>query len=301
MSDNNILTINCYFITNGITCYDIVNLINQKDILSKVGITSISNNKDSFLSDMGVYNIKELSKKHDIKKIIEYSDFIGSSLLKSSIETSLLYSKNNNKSNFFNNKNFDININENKKLFDNKKNNQNKKLFDNKKKNYNNKLNDINWSILNNAIKNKLNINNNPKKFIKSIYTKLIKKIYVNYKKEYNMTFFTNIQFIIELLKLFKKKLDNNDILNITNNGIIQLTFKYNIKSFNNILNDYKIIHPTNLFHPLYYTINDDYYYKFNNDEYPLNYKKINKKLLTKDLIKRCENYKKISKKISDK
>jgi hypothetical protein len=189
---------------------------------------------------------------------------------------------------YFNNKNFDVNS-DNKNIFDNKQ--------INRKKNYNNKLNDLNWSIVNSSIKNKFYLNSNPKNFMKYIYTKLIKKIYVNNKNEYNMTFFTDIGFIIKLLKLFRKKLNNNIVLNITHNGVIKFIFKYNIKSFDNNFDKFDIIHPTNSFHPLYNTINNDYYYKFNN--FPLNYKKIDKKLLTYDLIKRCENYKKIYKKLS--
>ena len=87
------IVINCYFITNSLTCYDLINLINQKDVFSQIGLTSLPNPQDSFLSNIGLAQTNILSKNYEIKKIINDSDLVGSSILKSSIENALILYK----------------------------------------------------------------------------------------------------------------------------------------------------------------------------------------------------------------
>ena len=94
------IIINCYFITNSLTCNDLINLINKKDIFSQMGLTSLPNPQDSFLSNIGLEQTNILSKNYEIKKILNNSDLVGTSILKSSIENALILYKNTNKNIF---------------------------------------------------------------------------------------------------------------------------------------------------------------------------------------------------------
>ena len=78
-----IINVKCYFVTNSLTCYDLITLINKQDFLSKIGATSIPNPQDSFLSNIGLKQTNILSKNYEMKKIIDNSDFVGTSILKS--------------------------------------------------------------------------------------------------------------------------------------------------------------------------------------------------------------------------
>ena len=180
------IIINCYFITNSLTCNDLINLINKKDIFSQMGLTSLPNQQDSFLSNIGLEQTNILSKNYEIKKILNNSDLVGTSILKSSIENALILYKNTNKNIFplpFMSKNH--NESKNKELRVLKKHfnknissknsfsnddfdlNKDKKFWNDvlnaskKRKNpYNDKLSDLKWSVINSAIKNKMNIEN---------------------------------------------------------------------------------------------------------------------------------------------
>lgn len=312
--EKNKININCYFITNGITCNDLVKLINNKNLLSKVGITGIKYNNNSFLSDIGLTQTKILLNNKIIKEIIEETDFVGTSMLNSSIENSLIlykntnitiyplpflsennnnikkiYQKNKNKNinELFDNKNFEINMDEN--------NNKNKKI--NRKKNYDKKLNDINYSLIDNIKKIKININQDVNKFMKIIYPKIIKKLLKNKKREYNLVFFVDIKFIYNLIIKYKK-LNKETIENIKHNGVIKINYEYDIVLNKNTYKNNEIIFPTYLNHNGYKIIDDEYYYEYKNMSYPLKYAKIEDKYIIEDLFKRCENYKKIIKHI---
>ena len=172
------IIINCYFITNSLTCNDLINLINKKDIFSQMGLTSLPNPQDSFLSNIGLEQTNILSKNYEIKKILNNSDLVGTSILKSSIENALILYKNTNKNIFplpFMSKNH--NESKNKELRVLKKHfnknissknsfsnddfdlNKDKKFWNDvlnaskKRKNpYNDKLSDLKWSVINSAI-----------------------------------------------------------------------------------------------------------------------------------------------------
>ena len=318
------IVINCYFITNSLTCYDLINLINQKDVFSQIGLTSLPNPQDSFLSNIGLAQTNILSKNYEIKKIINDSDLVGSSILKSSIENALILYKNTNKNifplpfmskNHYDGrdtllkglkKNFNKNISSKNAFSNNNFNlNKNKKFWDDvlnkskrRKNPYNDKLSDLKWSVINSALKNKMNINYNPKKFMSVVYHKLIKKIYLKNKDEYNLTFFTNIRFIVDLLKMFKKKLDEDTLINLKHNGVIHLQFNYNMLLKTNKLKNYNIIFPTKSNYGEYNVKNGEFYFEYERREYPLNYKKIEQKNILEHLLLRCDNYKNIAKKI---
>lgn len=321
----NKVSINCYFITNALTCNDLVELINKQSLLSQIGITGLKINYDSFISDIGLKQIEILEKNKMIKNILHNSDLVGTSILKSSIENGLLLYKNTNKTiyplpflalnhndsgnkelrnlkksftkddkkNVFNNNNF--NVESNKKYWNNVVNKSKQR-----KSPYNLKLNHLNWGILNSAIKNRLNINYNPKLFMKELFPKLLKKVLIKGKSEYNFTFFVNIKFILELLRLHKKKLDSECVIDIRHNSVIHLKFNYNLDLMKNRFEEYEILFPTKQNHDGYNLMDNNYYYKFNKHYYPINYKKIEKKHLIKESIIRCENHKKIIKKIKN-
>lgn len=321
------IIINCYFITNSLTCNDLINLINKKDIFSQMGLTSLPNPQDSFLSNIGLEQTNILSKNYEIKKILNNSDLVGTSILKSSIENALILYKNTNKNIFplpFMSKNH--NESKNKELRVLKKHfnknissknsfsnddfdlNKDKKFWNDvlnaskKRKNpYNDKLSDLKWSVINSAIKNKMNINYNPKKFMNLIYHRLLKKIYLKNKDEYNLTFFTNIQFIVDLLKIYKKKLDKETIINLRHNGVIHIEFKYNMLLKSNKFVNYDVIFPTKTNYNDYSIKDGEFYFEFNRKEYPLNIKKFNQNDILEHLLLRCDNFKNIVKKIKKK
>ena len=133
------------------------------------------------------------------------------------------------------------------------------------------------------------------------IYHRLLKKIYLKNKDEYNLTFFTNIQFIVYLLKIYKKKLDKETIINLRHNGVIHIEFKYNMLLKSNKFVNYYVIFPTKTNYNDYSIKDGEFYFEFNRKEYPLNIKKFNQNDILEHLLLRCDNFKNIVKKIKKK
>lgn len=313
MSEN-VITIDTYWVTTGLSCSEVLELKGKTESLFKKVDRKSIDYYDPFVSNIGLKQTNILASNQVMKKVISESDFIGTSVLKRSIESALILYKNTNKplyplpligkvdskklakdygklkkefnrvnmnEDLFSNK--DFNINENKQFWNDVKN-----KAKSRKKPYNDKLSDINWTILNSALKNKISLNYDPKMFMKLIYPKIIKKVYSPNKDNYKLVFFANINFISDILRLNKKKISKEQLLTLKHNGVLNIQFKYNVRSNKNSYEYNKTVFPTRDNHDGYELKDDEYYYEYNNDYYPLNYKKISKDLLMNDLLLRC-------------
>lgn len=329
MSNN--VNININFVTNGFTCGDILRTVSKYKSLSVLSNLGIENTigklaHDSFLSDLGLKQTTILSKNNAMNSIIDESDFIGTSFLSKSIETGLILFKNTNKiiypmpflghkktiflsknkqerksfkalkKNFTQNDiNTDylntFNINKNKEFW-------NKVIDETKKRklSYNDKLSDLNWSLLNSALKKKMDLSMNIKQF-----EKILKKIIHNLLKKdsslkvLNLTFITTPDFILSFLKHIRQNINElNTITKILPTSLFKVNAVYN--KFNNNIefenSNYMYPTPSNYNGLIFKHIDENFYFKFEGEEFPLQINDIKKDDLIIKIAERCPNFK---------
>ena len=335
MYNENTVKINLNFITNGVTCAELLQMIQGSSSVSLLSRFGLGNDiekvaSDSFLSDLGLEQTSILANNEDVGKLLRKSDFIGTSVLSKSIETGLILLKNTNKNihplPFLGEKvvskgkkervskdsyrSLKKNFTKDKSLQDNKYEsfeydmNKNKKFWYNvkteslkRKQDYNDKLPDITWDIMDMSLKRIKNISFNIKKF-----NKLLSKIIANIMKkgiedEVNLTIVTNIEFIQDYMKMYAKSgLKAKKYNNLKHCGVVRLTYEYNPFKKTMLFDECDIVYPTSNNHFGLIFQDSEYYYIFKGQRIPLQMKNITKDLLVKDIIQRCPNLKKYEK-----
>ena len=339
MSNENIVKVNLNFITNGVTCAELLQMIqgsSSSSLLSRVGLGDDIKKvaSDSFLSDLGLKQTSILANNEEVESLLRKSDFVGTSVLSKSIETGLILLKNTNKNihplPFLGEKvvskgkkervskdsyrNLKKNFTKDKSLKDNKYEsfeydmNKNKKFWYNvkteslkRKQDYNDKLPDITWDIMDMSLKRIKNISFNVQKF-----NKLLSKIIANIMKkgvedEVNLTIVTNIEFVQSYMKMYAKSgLKAKIYNNLRHCGVVCLTYEYNPFKKTMLFDESDVVYPTPQNFSGLMVEDSEYYYKFKGQKIPLQMKNITKDLLVKDIIQRCPNLKKYEKLIKN-